>query len=98
MSTILIYTSPARGHLYPMMDIAIGLRNEGHRVVLQTLSSEKDIVIAEGMEHRAISAKIEELVLEDYKSGNPLSQIKSTFACWLARAPHEVEDLKVKLR
>ena len=94
MSTILIYTSPARGHLYPMMDIAIGLRGEGHRVVMQTLSSERDIVAAEGIEHRGISAEIEALVLEDYKGSNPISQIKSTFNCWLSRAPYEVEDLK----
>lgn len=96
MSTILIYTSPARGHLYPMMDIAINLKTEGHRVILQTLSSEQDIVVAEGIEHRPISAEIEVQVLEDFKSGsNPVNQIKTTFACWLARAPHEVEDLKV---
>ena len=95
MSTILIYTSPARGHLYPMMDIAIGLRTEGHRVILQTLTSEKKIVVGEEIEHRPISAEIEALTLEDYKSGgNPIKQIKTTFACWLARAPYEIEDLK----
>lgn len=94
MSTILIYTSPARGHIYPMMDIAIGLRTEGHRVILQTLASEQDIIIAEGIEHRPISVEIEALTLEDYKSGrNPINQIQTTFACWLARAPYEVEDL-----
>ena len=82
MSTILIYTSPARGHLYPMMDIAIALKTEGHRVILQTLSSEQDIVVAEGIEHLPISAEIEALTLEDYKSGgNPINQIKTTFAC-----------------
>ena len=91
MSTILIYTSPARGHLYPMMDIAIGLRRKGHRVVLQTMSSEKNIIISEGIEHRSISAKIETLFLEDYKNNNPIKQIKSTFTCWLNRAPYEVE-------
>jgi MGT family glycosyltransferase len=94
MNTILIYTSPARGHLYPIMDIAIGLRSEGHRVVMQTIASEKDNVIAEGIEYRPISVEIEKLVLEDYKITNPINQIKSTFARWLSRAPYEVEDLR----
>ena len=94
MSTILIYTSPARGHIYPIMDIAIGLKTEGYRTVLQTLSSEQDNITNEGIEYRPISSEIEKLGLEDYKMNNPLKQIKSTFSRWLARAPHEVEDLK----
>jgi MGT family glycosyltransferase len=76
-----------------MMEIAIGLRAEGHRVVLQTLSSEKDIIVDEGIEHRSISHKIETLSLEDYKINNPIKQVKNTFECWLARAQHEIEDL-----
>ena len=94
MNTILIYTSPARGHLYPMMDIAIALRAEGHRVVIQTLSSEQNWVIGEGLEFRPISTEIESLALEDFKATNPLSQIKSAFARWLERAPYEVDDLQ----
>ena len=54
MSTILIYTSPALGHLYPMMDVALALRAKGHRVVMQTLASEAEGVQAEGLEYRAI--------------------------------------------
>lgn len=94
MNTILIYTSPARGHLYPMMDIAIALRAEGHRVVIQTLSSEQNWVVDEGLEFRPISDEIETLALEDYQATNPLSQIKSAFDRWLERAPHEVDDLR----
>ncbi len=94
MSTILIYTSPARGHLYPMMDIAKGLKEKGNRVIVQSLLSEKEKVVAEGIEYRHISPKIEDLALEDYKGSNPLNQIKATFSTWLSRAEYEVEDLK----
>lgn len=38
MKTILIYTSPARGHLYPMMDVALELKEQGHDVIIQTLA------------------------------------------------------------
>jgi MGT family glycosyltransferase len=94
MSTILIYTSPARGHLYPMMDVALALRAAGHRVVLQTLADEHARVEEAGLEHRAIDARIEALVLDDYQGAHLLQQVANATACWLHRAPFEVEDLR----
>ena len=94
MSTVLIYTSPARGHLYPMLDVALGLRAAGHRVVVQTLADEHDRVAAEGLEHRPIAAAIEALPLRDFVQANPMGQVRAAFDAWLARAPHEVGDLR----
>jgi UDP:flavonoid glycosyltransferase YjiC (YdhE family) len=94
MNTTLIYTSPARGHLYPMMDVALALRAVGHRVVVQSLADERERVVDEGLMHRPIAAAIEALGLEDYRGGNPIAQIRATFDGWLARAPHEVHDLR----
>lgn len=94
MKTALIYTSPARGHLYPMMDIAIKLKEEGYRVVIQTLSAERSNVESEGLVHLSISPEIERITLDDYKEKSPISQIKATFRSWLSRAPHEIEDLR----
>ena len=97
MKNVLIYTSPARGHLYPMMDVAIELRDRGYDVTVQTLSGEKKSVESEHLRHRAISPKIESLELEDYKESNPISQIKSAFSSWLSRAPYELEDLQASI-
>ena len=74
MKTVLIYTSPARGHLYPMMDIAIELRNEGYEVIVQTLSSEKKHVETENIQFVSISPDIESLELQDYRKNNPISR------------------------
>mgnify|MGYP000875074212 FL=1 len=93
MSTVLIYTSPARGHLYPMMDVAIALRDSGHRVVVQTLADERDTVTSQGLEHRPVNPAVEAIPLDDHAGGNPLAQLRNTLACWLARAPHELDDL-----
>jgi MGT family glycosyltransferase len=94
MSTVLIYTSPARGHLYPIMDVALALRAAGHRVVVQTLAGERERVTAEGLEHRPIASAIEALPLRDFAQANPIAQVRAAFDTWLARAPHEVADLR----
>ncbi len=94
MNTVLIYTSPARGHLYPMLDVALALRAAGHRVVVQTLADERDRVTAEELEHRPIAAAIEALPLRDFAHAKPMAQVRAAFDTWLARAPHEVADLR----
>jgi MGT family glycosyltransferase len=94
MSTIVVYTSPARGHLYPMMDVAIALKHAGHRVVVQTLADERAAVEAAGIEHRALDPRIEALPLHDYEGSNPLDQLRRAIARWVERAPIEAEDLR----
>lgn len=94
MSTILIYTSPARGHLYPMMDAALALRSAGHRVVVQTLADERERVLVAGLEHRPIATAIEARPLDDHRGANPLAQVRAAFETWLERAPFEVTDLR----
>lgn len=98
MSTVLIYTSPARGHLYPIMDVAVSLHEAGHRTVVQTLADDRGPVEAAGPVHRPISPDIEALPLRDYRGGNPLAQLRATAATWLARAPHEVADLRTSVQ
>lgn len=98
MSTVLIYTSPARGHLYPVVDVALALREVGHRVVVQTLADERERVVSAGLEHRAIAREIEVLRLDDYQGANAMRQVTRAFACWLARAPHEIDDLRATSR
>jgi len=94
MSTVLIYTSPARGHLYPMMDVAIALRDAGHAVTIQTLAGEEAQVRAAGIAHRPIAPAIEALPLRDHEAGSAPAQFRSTVTTWIARAEHEVADLR----
>jgi MGT family glycosyltransferase len=93
MSTFLIYTSPARGHLYPIMDVALALRAAGHRVVVQTLADERERVTTAGLEHRPIARGIEALPLRDFAHAHPGAQVRATYDTWLARAPLEIDDL-----
>ncbi len=94
MNTVLLYTSPARGHLYPMMDVALALRAAGKRVVVQTLAAEEAHVAKAGLEHRPIDARIEAIELDDYSGGSPPAQLRRTLSCWSLRAPIELEDMQ----
>ena len=40
MTRYLAYTSPARGHLYPLVQTLLELRGRGHDVHVRTLASE----------------------------------------------------------
>lgn len=94
MSTVLIYTSPARGHLYPIVDVALALRDCGHRVVVQTLADERRHVEAVGLEHRAIAPAIEATTLDDYRARGSKAQFEAALGAWAARARHEVADVE----
>lgn len=97
MSTVLIYTSPARGHLYPIMDVALALQDAGHRAVVQTLAGEREHVEAAGVEHRSIAPQIEGIELRDYRVRGTKAQFEAALESWAARAPHEVVDVRASL-
>ena len=42
MARYLVYTSPARGHLYPIVQTLEELRRRGHEVAVRTLASQVD--------------------------------------------------------
>ena len=50
MATILAYTSPAFGNLFPILALMIELQRRGHRVVLKTLDDGVTIGVAGGNE------------------------------------------------
>ena len=39
MARVLAYTSPARGHLYPLVQILDELAARGHEIAIRTLAS-----------------------------------------------------------
>jgi UDP:flavonoid glycosyltransferase YjiC (YdhE family) len=51
---VLTYTSPARGHLYPVVPIAAELARRGHGAAVCTLAGELDHLKPLGIEGSAI--------------------------------------------
>lgn len=98
MSTILVYTSPARGHLYPALGIALELRRRGHQVHVRTLSSEVSRVEELGVNADSIDPAIEARELDDWKSRTPIGALGRSLRTFSDRASYEVTDVEEALR
>ncbi|WP_372791514.1 glycosyltransferase [Paraconexibacter sp.] len=91
---ILAYTSPARGHLNPMMGALLACRERGAEIHVRTLASAVPDVRRAGLVAEAIDPRIEAIELDDHEERSPLAAAKRTYVVWGARAPHEVPDLR----
>ncbi|HTR74125.1 MAG TPA: nucleotide disphospho-sugar-binding domain-containing protein [Solirubrobacterales bacterium] len=94
---ILAYTSPARGHLTPMMGPLLELRRRGAEVHVRTLAAGVDSVRAAGLEAEPISAAIEAVAHDDHEARVQLTSGARSFRTLRRRARHEVPDLEAAL-
>ncbi len=93
MSRILLYTSPARGHLFPMTALALELKRRGHAVAVRTLAADVDLVRAQGLTAAAVDPRIEAIAGDDWQATNPRDALKSAVRMFTARAPLDGADL-----
>ena len=93
MSRYLAYTSPARGHLYPIVATLLELRDRGHDVHVRTLASEVPALRAAGLHAEPIAEEIESVTLDDWKGSDPEEGLGIAYATFAARAEHEVPDV-----
>ncbi len=91
---VLAYTSPARGHLYPLVPILHELRDRGHHVAVRTLRSQVPMLRERGLDAEPIAAVIEEMEHDDYLGRSSQARLQRAMAQFAARAEHEVGDLR----
>jgi UDP:flavonoid glycosyltransferase YjiC (YdhE family) len=94
MSRILAYTSPGRGHLYPITPILDELRRRGHEISLRTLASEVALALSRGFHAAPISPNIEAIEHDDWRARNPRAALVNAMRIFAARARHEAPDLR----
>ena len=97
MSRILAYTSPARGHLFPLTPILLELRDRGHDVAVRTLASEVPMVRGLGIDAQPIAPAIEGIVHEDWRARTPQQGLARSVRCFADRAPHDAADMRVAI-
>lgn len=94
MATILAYTSPAIGHLFPMMPLLLELAGRGHRVHLRTLSSQVEMARAHGLEAAAIDPGVEAIELDDFGARNAVEALSANGTVFSRRADVDGPDLE----
>jgi MGT family glycosyltransferase len=97
MASILFYTSPAKGHLFPVIGSALELRSRGHEVHIRTLASEVERVRSLGLYCEPISADVEARELDDWKANSPLGAIERAMRTFGDRAKSEIDDLQTAI-
>lgn len=93
MATILAYTSPAFGNLYPILALLAELHQRGHRIVLRTLADGVPIGARLAFDSSAIDPQIEAVAMIDWMAPNSRAAIKTAFDVFAERAAYEVDDL-----
>jgi UDP:flavonoid glycosyltransferase YjiC (YdhE family) len=94
---VLAYTSPARGHLNPMMGPLLELRARGAEVHVRTLDASVEAVRAAGLEAEPLAPEIQALVHRDHLARTQIQSGAASFATFTKRAPHEVPDFEAAL-
>lgn len=94
MSKILVYTSPARGHLYPLVPTLQELRRRGHDVSVRTLAVEVERIRALGIAAEAIDPAIEAREIDDWKATSPPAALLAASRTFVDRGRHETGDLR----
>ena len=94
MSRILAYTSPARGHLFPLVPILDELHSRGHEIHLRTLASQVAMARERGFHTEPIDPAIEAIEHRDFEGKNPREALKIGVRDFVARAEHDAPDLR----
>ncbi len=94
---ILAYTTPARGHLYPLVPILDELAERGHRISVRTLASEVGVMAERGFDAAPIDPAIEALQHDDYLARTPPAKLKRGMATFAARSRPEIGDLRAAI-
>jgi MGT family glycosyltransferase len=94
MARFLAYTSPARGHLYPITGALLELHGRGHEVHVRTLASEVAMLKGLGLHAEPIAGAIEQLPLDDWRWSTPEEALAGVFRTFGERSSHEVTDLQ----
>jgi hypothetical protein len=93
MARILAYTTPARGHLFPLVPILDELGRRGHHIALRTLASEVPSMQARGFDAAPISDHVGAITHDDWRAGNPRAALARAVRIFTQRAEHDGPDL-----
>jgi MGT family glycosyltransferase len=97
MSRILVYTSPSRGHLYPLVPTLEALRERGHEVSVRTLASAVPTLQGMGFEAVPVDERAERIQNDDWRARTPIGAQRRDVSTYVKRAPYELTDIRAAI-
>ena len=97
MARFLAYTSPARGHLYPLVATLLELQQRGHEIAVKTLASEVPRMEQLGFTAAPIAPAIEGIENDDWRARTPIGANKRLMRRFAERAEHELRDVEAAI-
>src|SRR4029453_1144261 len=86
-------TTPARGHLFPLVPVLDELGRRGHHIALRTLAAAVPSMQARGFDAAPISARIGAITHDDWRASNPRGALARAGRIFTQRAEHDGPDL-----
>lgn len=96
-STVLAYTSPALGHLYPMTALLLELADRGHRVHVRTLAGQVAALRAAGLAASPVDPRIEAITATDWQARGAAGALRSAVEIFTTRAAYDAPDLRAAI-
>src|SRR5215217_8789888 len=93
MARILVYTSPAAGHLFPLVPGLLAVRERGHDVHLRIGERLLGVAREAGINAQPTDPAIEAIVVDDYTAKRDVDKLRRGIGNLLARGPLERRDL-----
>jgi MGT family glycosyltransferase len=97
MARVLAYTSPARGHLYPLTPILDELRSRGHEIGVRTLGSEVELMCSRGFDCQRLDPMVEG-PHDDYLAKTALGALKRALRTFARRAEIDLPAMRSAIR
>jgi MGT family glycosyltransferase len=94
MARILAFTSPAAGHLFPLVPGLLALQRRGHDVHLRVGERLLSVARDAGLDASASDPAIDAVEVKDYTAGKDVDKLRKGLHDMLARGPLEKADLE----
>jgi MGT family glycosyltransferase len=93
MARILVYTSPAAGHLFPLVPGLLTLQERGHDVHLRIGERLLGVARQAGINAQPTDPAIDAIVVDDYTAKRDVDKLRRGIGNLLVRGPLERRDL-----
>ncbi|QLY32844.1 glycosyltransferase [Nocardia huaxiensis] len=94
MAKILVFTSPAKGHLYPVVPVLAELVTRGHDITVVTLPDSRKVLEPLGISVRALPPVLADDTLHDWDASSRIGALRAVLHSLAQRIPHEMEAMR----